>query len=215
MSRKAMLLAVTGLCGLALTTPLAKANVAYDFKTTSASGGDLDAPPFQGAPFKGVSGLSLIVTDAAYLSGALHFSLVQCGGVSGCGTVTGDPAGFVSFYGWDRYGSLSVNVSFLGNTIEGSISEASGSDDIRLSSSGTTWSGILLGTDNVGQATCNVRGSSIPPCSFAGSFVARDVVPDPQPVPEPASLALLGVGALALGLGRRGARQGITADRAA
>jgi len=195
-----------GLCGWAASAMPARANVMYDYTTTSASGGN----PNPGQRFTGIPNLELTVTDAAYLSGSLNFGVSQCSGSVfptthnlGCGTVTGDPTGLVSLTRWDQFGSLGVNVSFLGNTVEGSLHVHSGESDYDMNSSGTTWTGFVQGSDApFGNGPC-AGFTRTNECTFTGYFVAANIVPNPQPVPEPASLALLGAAALALAATRR------------
>ena len=183
----------------------ARASVTFDFVQTSASGGDPYATSY---PFTGdFEHISLTFTDAQVIAGGTSGTASCSSGPLSCvgipGFVTSSDAG---------YGRITANLTFNTDaTLSGSIVNRSsqgafgqGGYDYTLSSSDTSWTGTLLGSDNPRYGE---YGAAAGPdaCTFTGYFVGSvETTGTTGTVPEPASFAVLSMGLLAPGAVHRG-----------
>jgi len=189
---KAML-SVFAIVGIAIAQPAA-ANVVYNFfgNVSGAVNGPINP--------------RLVVTDAAFASGSLNFSLSSPFPFSACGTaslpsciITGDDSGLVSLFnssfspvtqsGYEH--GFSINIAFAPDgTLSGSIDENGLNQDLAIGGSEFSWSGSLSSDL---YPSCDA-GTSNGQCKVAGYYLAD--------LPEPLTLSLFGVGVLGVHLAR-------------
>lgn len=129
----------------------------------------------------------LVVSDEAYASGRLAFSLERCNRLDGCISTTGDPSGFVGFpFVTPQQGVLIVDLTFNPDgTLDGTFDERGSMMDFRVSGEGMEWSGVY-----------QIDGPSLEPCCLgvSGYFMregAALTLAAYTTVPEPTSIALL------------------------
>ena len=175
-------LAALSLAAMVLASGRAAADVVYAFHETSATGFLGTLPPGDYVP-------RLVVTDAAYASGALDFSQTCAFAFPASCTATGDMSGFASLTDASPgFGDRSIDISFgADRTLSGSIVERGEYEDLSASGTRFSWTGTLLSDRYPG---CGAAA----PCSFAGYWY------DATAISEPGTLPLLAtaLGVLAL-----------------
>jgi hypothetical protein len=192
--RTKAILPAFAIIGIALAQPAA-ANVVYNFFGNVS--GAVNAP----------INPRLVVTDAAFASGSLNFTVTSPSVGLGCGpsghpstcTITGDDSGFVSLFngsfdpvtqsGYESKFSIDVNFAPDG-TLGGSIDENGLNQDLAIAGSEFSWSGSLSSDL---YPSCDA-GTPNGQCKVAGYYLAD--------LPEPLTLSLFGVGVLGVHLAR-------------